>query len=250
MINLFDGLLTDLLQNDSRYNPEIQALAYALRLEKQRITAEADKTRTLAMIEQLPEEILDVLAVELRTPYYTEDMTIEQKRDIIENTLVWYYHSGTPAAVAEMAAAVFGSGSVVEWFDFDPNDGEIVPGEFDLETSAEMQDPVEFMPYILRIINRVKNTRSHLRQIRFLRFVHIPENVATLPQHYAVNTVRNIIRETSTVHQPVAAAAFVQASPAVTIRNVLGGGVTDIRTSQTSAALAEAVQEVTIQASA
>lgn len=218
MIDLYNGKITDLLQNDSEYNAEVQALAYALALEKKRIMDEADKTRTLAMIEDLPDEILDVLAVELRSPYYTEDMTIEQKRDVITNSLVWYYRAGTPAAVSEMAAAVFGSGQVVEWFDFDPNDGEIIPGEFDIETGAEIQDPQQFMPVIQRIINRVKNTRSHLRSVRFLRIIHTPETPKILPQHYTVKTITNTIKETISPTPPVRAAAFLQTIPTVTIR--------------------------------
>ena len=71
MTNLYDGQIKDLLQNEAKYNPEVEALSYALQIEKQRIMEEADRTRTLAMIEQLPEEILDVLAVELRSPYTT-----------------------------------------------------------------------------------------------------------------------------------------------------------------------------------
>lgn len=218
MTDLYNGKITDLLQNDSEYNVEVQALAYALALEKKRIMDEADKTRTLAMIEDLPDEILDVLAVELRSPYYTEDMTIEQKKDVITNSLVWYYRAGTPAAVSEMAAAVFGSGQVVEWFDFDPNDGEIIPGEFDIETGAEIQDPQQFMPVIQRIINRVKNTRSHLRSVRFLRIIHTPETPKILPQHYTVKTITNTIKETISPTPPVRAAAFLQTIPTVTIR--------------------------------
>lgn len=218
MVDLFNGKITDLLQNESAYNSEIQALAHALLLEKRRIMVEADRTRTLAMIEDLPKEILDVLAVELRSPYYTEDMTIEQKRDVITNSLVWFYRAGTPAAVSEMAAAVFGSGQVVEWFDFDPNDGEIIPGEFDIETGAEIQDPQQFMPVIQRIISRVKNTRSHLRSVRFLRIIHTPENPKILPQHYTVKTISNVIKETINPTPPVRAAAFLQSIPTVTIR--------------------------------
>ena len=219
MTDLYNGTLADLLNNGYRYNPEVQAFAYALQMEKQRLMAEADKTRTLAMIEQLPEPILDVLAVELRSPYYTGDMTIEQKRDVISQTLVWYYHAGTPAAIAEMASVIFGSGQVVEWFDFDPNDGEIVPGEFDVETGAAMQDPLEYMDQINRIINRVKNTRSHLRSVRFLRFVNVAERMSSLPIHYAVNTVRNVIDTSQDVRaSPAISATFVQTVPTVTIR--------------------------------
>ena len=249
MTDLYSGQLTDLLQNESEYNIEIEALAYATLQEKQRIMDEADKTRTLAMIEQLPEEVLDVLAVELRSPYYSDDMTIEQKRTIIKNILVWFYHSGTPAAVAEMAAAIFGSGQVVEWFDFDPNDGEIVPGEFDVETSGEMQDPLVFMEQINRIIGRVKNTRSHLRMVRFLRIIHTPEAAVILPQHYAVNPITNVIRETKEAGPPIGAATFAQASPAVTIRNVLDE-LAQISAVLSAAAFAQAVPMVTIQASA
>lgn len=190
MADLYTALVTDIMQNDSAYDVEVQALAYAVRLEKQRIMREADKTRTVAVIDGLDESILDALAVELRSPYYSEDIPVSQKREIVRNTLLWFSKAGTPAAVAEMAAAVFGSGQVVEWFDFDPSDGEIVPGEFDIETGAEMQDPVAFMPVIEGIIDKVKNVRSHLRAVKFLRIVNDPEETAALIQSYPTVTVR------------------------------------------------------------
>ena len=190
MADLYTAYVTEIMQNDSAYDMEIQALAYAVRLEKQRIMREADKTRTVAVIDGLDESILDALAVELRSPYYSEDIPVSQKREIVRNTLLWFSKAGTPAAVAEMAAAVFGSGQVVEWFDFDPDDGEIVPGEFDIETGAEMQDPVAFMPVIEGIIDKVKNVRSHLRAVKFLRIVNDPEETAALIQSYPTVTVR------------------------------------------------------------
>lgn len=190
MADLYTALVTDIMQNDSAYDVEVQALAYAVRLEKQRIMREADKTRTVAVIDGLDESILDALAVELRSPYYSEDIPVSQKREIVRSTLLWFSKAGTPAAVAEMAAAVFGSGQVVEWFDFDPDDGEIVPGEFDIETGAEMQDPVAFMPVIEGIIDKVKNVRSHLRAVKFLRIVNDPEETAALIQSYPTVTVR------------------------------------------------------------
>lgn len=161
MTNLYDGQLTDLLQNDARSNPEVQALAYAMQVEKRRIMDMALQTRTISMIEQLPESILDVLAVELRTPYYTADMTIEQKRGIIKNTLVWFYRAGTPAAVRELVSVLFGQGEIVEWFDF--TDGDKTPGTFDIVTDTHMTEDI--VARFLQIIERVKNTRSHLRRV-------------------------------------------------------------------------------------
>lgn len=188
MTNLYDGRLTDLLQNESEYNTEIGALAYALQIEKRRIMAMADRTRTLAMIEQLPEDILDVLAVELRTPYYTGDMTITQKRAIIKNALVWFYHAGTPAATTEMIAAIFGQGEVVEWFNF--TEEPFTPGTFDIITDTRMTEDI--VARFLQIVNQVKNTRSHLRRILIERHgyqdVYIGTGTVTAPETNVLNS--------------------------------------------------------------
>lgn len=161
MTDLYSGQIADLFQNDTKYNVEVQALAYAMRIEKRRLMDLAQKTRTLAMIDLLPEKVLNVLAVELRTPYYMEDMTIDQKRALIKNTLVWFYHAGTPAAVEELVATIFGEGKVVEWFDF--TEPPFTPGTFDIITDARMTEDI--VVRFLRIIGQVKNTRSHLRQV-------------------------------------------------------------------------------------
>lgn len=249
MIDLYNGQLTDLLQNGLRNNPDVIAISYAIQAEKQRLLRLEAKTRTLSMIDELDDNILDVLAVELRSPYYTNDMPTEQKRAIIKGTLAWFYHAGTPVAVSEMAAAIFGSGQVVEWFNFDPNDGEIVPGEFDVETGSAIQDPEEYMGQISRIINRVKNTRSHLRMVRFLRMVLNPVAAVVLPQHYSVATASNVIHEAVEPEQPMTVAAFAQADQGVTIRNVVDKTRT-LETGPAAAGFTQAVPIVTIHASA
>lgn len=161
MTKLFDGRIADLFQNAGKYNPEIIAISYAVLQEKRRIMARADRTRTMAMIDQLPEDILDLLAVELRSPYYSGDMPIEKKREIIKNTLVWYSKAGTPAALEELISILFGQGEVVEWFDF--TDPPYTPGTFDIVTDARMTEDI--VELFLQIIRRVKNTRSHLRRV-------------------------------------------------------------------------------------
>lgn len=175
MTKLYDGQLTDLIQNNSRYSTEVQAISYALLMEKQRLMDLAQRTRTMAVVDELPEAILDVLAVELRTPYYSGGMTIDQKRAIIKGTLVWFYKAGTPAAVEELIASVFGEGKVVEWFDF--TEEPMTPGTFDIITNARMTE--EIATEFLRIIQRVKNTRSHIRRVLVERQCEMTERIAT-----------------------------------------------------------------------
>ena len=86
MIKLYDGQITDLLPEKIAKDVETRCLSSAIQQEHQRLLRQADRTRTLAVIDELPEKILDVLAVELRTPYYQEDMDVETKRNIIKRT--------------------------------------------------------------------------------------------------------------------------------------------------------------------
>lgn len=118
MTKLYDGLIADLLENPGKYNPKARAISYAILQEKRRIMDEVQRTRTMAMIDELPETILDVLAVELRTPAYSEDFPIEIKRELIKGTLVYYSKLGTPSAVNWVIRSIFGNGYIDEWFNY------------------------------------------------------------------------------------------------------------------------------------
>lgn len=161
MISLYDGQVTDLLNNRLRYNPDVIAISYAIQQEKQRLLMLADATRTNAMVDQLPEEVLDILAVEMRAPYYTQDMDITQKRAIIKNTSAWYYKAGTKAAVEELIATVFGQGEIVEWFEFD--EPPYTPGTFDIITDVRMTEDI--VSQFLQIIGRAKNASAQIRRV-------------------------------------------------------------------------------------
>ena len=187
MTKLYDGQLIDLIQNNSRYNVEIQAISYALQMEKRRIMELAQHTRTMAIVDDLPEAILDVMAVELRTQYYTSDMTIDQKRDVVKNTMQWFCKAGTPAAVEELVYSIFGKGDVVEWFNF--TEGEVEPGTFDIITDTRMTEDIANQ--FSKIIRYVKNIRSHLRRVLVERHGEMAQYLAscatTTPNNLALN---------------------------------------------------------------
>ena len=220
MTDLYNGKITHLLGGSYAYDPDIRAVAYAILLEKQRLMDLAQTTRTMAMIDQLPEAILDVLAVELRTPYYTADLAIEEKRNIIKSTLVWFFKSGTPSAVAEMIQVIFGGGGyALEWFD--PMADGLDPGEFDIVADAEMQDPVELMARILPIIERVKNVRSHLRKVMFYREATAPVRPAAMITEFPVVPIHMTWTGTREATAPAAGAAHPESFKAVTISNII-----------------------------
>ena len=139
MTELRNGQITDLLSNSMKHNPETIAMGYAILQEKRRIMEMADKTRLMSAIEPLDERTLDYLAVELRTPSYDDSFPIETKRELIAGTLPFYATLGTPAAVDWIIRAIFGSGHIEEWFEYDDdphhfrafvgNDGDTITPE-------------------------------------------------------------------------------------------------------------------------
>lgn len=191
MIDLKNGELLDLLKQTAfANNIEVQCISYALKFETRRILDILTTTMTQAGIDELPEQILDVLAVELNAPYYEQDMEIDVKRGIIKNTLAWHMKSGTASAVSEMIGTIFGEGSVVEWFNF--TDGDRIPGTFDIVTNAQMTEDI--VQKFIEIIERVKNERSHLRRVMIERDIEVTPRAAVS----AVSFPRVIISNNST----------------------------------------------------
>ena len=127
---------------------------------------------------------MDVLAVETNAMYYDESLPIDTKRSIIRASMsAWYARAGTPAAVEELVQAVFGEGSVVEWYDF--TEGEPTPGLFDIKTNAPLTE--DLLTYFESLIRRVKNERSHLRRVLIIRERRAEPHIAAA----AVTAARN-----------------------------------------------------------
>lgn len=118
MIELKNSRFTDILPQNLACQPETQAFAYAVSRQVAKLCACADKARIYAAVDTLPEPVLDILAVELRTPAYDDSFPVGVKRALIEGTLPFYAHAGTPAAVDRILAALFGEGHIEEWFEY------------------------------------------------------------------------------------------------------------------------------------
>ncbi|WP_167955146.1 phage tail protein I [Anaerosporobacter faecicola] len=154
MISLYDVELFDLLPDNLKSN-EVIAFSYALRKACRYVLDRVERIELYTNIDKLPENILDYLALELRTQYYDEKLNIEIKRELIKNTLPWYMKAGTAAAVKELLVTVIGNGSVEEWFDYGGN-----PFMFKITTSEQLTR--ENMEKFAAMIDNVKNARSNL----------------------------------------------------------------------------------------
>ncbi len=159
MVSLYNSNITDILPEILADNVKVKALSYAIQKAIQRLMDYCQNISIYAAIDTAPEEILDLLAIELNTQYYDDSQSIEVKRNLIKNTLVWYMKIGTAASVEEAVATIFGIGEIEEWFEYG---GE--PYHFKVNTS-NINSTDEMIQQLTDIVSTMKNVRSHLESV-------------------------------------------------------------------------------------
>ena len=164
MISYYNGQLTDIMPGNITKKPEIRALSYALQQACRLLYQYSQRIYIYSNLDEQPEEIIDLLAAELRTQYYRSTLDLDTKRRLVKNTLIWYMSAGTPEAVEGLIAAVYGGGEVKEWYEYagypycfrvilkSENDVEIHQGQ-----NAEFH----------RMLDKVKRLSAHLDAIYY-----------------------------------------------------------------------------------
>lgn len=76
------------------------------------------KASIYSRIDSLDEDVLDILAYDLKIDWYDYDASLEVKRRMVKDS--WYVHKrmGTVAAVEKALSDVWPSSTVEEWFDY------------------------------------------------------------------------------------------------------------------------------------
>lgn len=98
---------------------QLNAAAQALECEIQAVTKAVKETLHLPRLNELPESVIDLLAWQWHVDFYEPlGMDKETKIKLIKQSLAWHRIKGTPCAVENIVAAIFGGGTVKEWFDY------------------------------------------------------------------------------------------------------------------------------------
>lgn len=157
---LFDTSFLDLVPADNSI--DMQCTSYAVFMSMQVIRELSERLCLFNNVSKLPENILDYLAIEWRLPYYDSEFSIETKRNLIAKGFQWNLTAGTVGGIEELIQAIYQSGEVVEWFDF--QETEQTPGVFDININGDIISP-ESVNDFNKILRKVKNVRSHLRNV-------------------------------------------------------------------------------------
>ncbi len=115
-------------------------------------------------IDELPEELLDILAVDLKVDWYEYDKSVEVKRNQIASS--WYIHRklGTVGAVKKALSDIWPPSSVYEWYEYGGD-----PYKFRIVLDAEGSYGDVYLDEAVRAVNYYKPARSHIDGYPILR---------------------------------------------------------------------------------
>lgn len=168
MIDLREIELLKLMPQVFHGDVQIQAASYAFRETARALLQKIDPVSVYAGVDILPEQIVDLLAVEFRAQYYDTSLPVMEKRKAVKKALLWHCRAGTVSAVRELTDLVWRSDSaqVQEWFNYGA-----APYLFRVLLGTDMRIDEDKIDTFLAALWKVKNTRSHLEAIAFKREV-------------------------------------------------------------------------------
>lgn len=151
--------LPDILRNDDSMN----ALASSISNVLANRVSEINSILVYARIDELPGDLLDILAYDFKVDWWDANYTLAEKRATLKES--WKVHRmlGTKAAVETAISAIYPDTQVKEWFEYagDPYHFKLL-----IDATYENVDPQKHA----RVLSKVefyKNLRSVLDEVEY-----------------------------------------------------------------------------------
>lgn len=161
MIHIRDVEILDILPYTFK-TPEYMAMSKAIKSLNQDFYDTMSSVLFWADIDNAAPEILDLMAAEVDAPFYSIDMTLEQKRASVAAAYKYNRTIGTTASVENLVSAAFKTGEVSEWFEYG---GEDFYFKLDISRDDSVFLPAEF-EILFKKLNAVKPKRAKLDYVR------------------------------------------------------------------------------------
>jgi phage tail P2-like protein len=146
--------LPEVLRNDDN----MLALASSISDILSSRVSEIESLRIYTRIDELPEDLLDILAYDFKVDWYGYDYGIEAKRSLIKNSFNVHRHLGTWGAVEKALSDIYPGSEVEEWFEYGGD-----PFYFRVLLDVTNQRVAITHDEIIRTLYIYKSLRSHLQ---------------------------------------------------------------------------------------
>lgn len=117
MVDFSKGEIKDIMPHNL-LTPESLAVSFSVGEAMRKLQQYSCAVSLYAQIDQVPDEVLDLMAAESGTQYYERSLPRKTKEQLIMQTLLWYMYAGTPSVLNEFLATVLDGGWIEEWMDY------------------------------------------------------------------------------------------------------------------------------------
>lgn len=80
-----------------------------------------DTVLIYSRFDELPEELVDILAYDMHVDWYDYNYPLEAKRDLVKNSVKVHKKMGTKYAIETALGSLFPESEVEEWFQYEEN---------------------------------------------------------------------------------------------------------------------------------
>ena len=134
----------------------LNALARSISLTLESRIREIERINIYARIDELPEDLLDILAYDFKVDWWDYSLTLREKRETLKQSWYVHRHMATPSAVTAALSAIYSETECTEWFEYG---GE--PGHFRV-ASPNPTINNERLNEFLNLLNKVKRASAKL----------------------------------------------------------------------------------------
>ncbi len=155
--------LRDIIPRSIANDKNVKAIISAIDPEFQKVSQNTREAFIISRINELPENVVDLLAWQWHVDFYEPDLPIETKRELVLDAIKWHRQKGTKASIKSALEKLGFVPTIKEWFEIGtaPHTFEIYGHykENDLKVDFLGPDTDEILT---RVIEITKPARSKL----------------------------------------------------------------------------------------
>jgi len=110
---------TEIFPTALQHDPKMIALAKSLTAELLAVSGKMENVLIYSRFDQLPEELVDILAYDMHVDWYSYEDPLAVKRQTVKDSVKVHKRMGTKYAIETAIQAFFPGGTVQEWFEYE-----------------------------------------------------------------------------------------------------------------------------------
>ena len=157
----------DYLPGALKQDPKIKAIAEAVTKEALTVSGEIENVLIYSRIDELPEELVDILAYDFHVDWYDYSYPLAAKRDLLKSSVRVHKKMGTKYAIEKALSALYPESEVEEWFEYE---GE--PGHFHIVCDVTNSRITASYSDIVRAVKLYKRLSAHMDEVVYQSHIH------------------------------------------------------------------------------